>query len=175
MNTRWRAFTLTSTGDLTMLKRILAILVLRVLLLLCIFGLASSLRALPDITPQITIRSNDIQVVAATLILEAGGEGAKGMEAVREVIANRSRGSVLTEAEVCLKRLQFSCWNGRTVSSGIEKAKAHKRWALALAIAKAETTNHTNGATHYHTNKVSPSWSKKLEITAKIGNHTFLK
>ena len=125
---------------------------------------------------RITVRSIDTQVVAATLVLEAGGEGKVGMEAVREVIANRSRISeILTEAEVCLKRLQFSCWNGRTVKAGIEKAKLHKNWALALEIANAETTNHTNGATHYHTNKVSPSWSKKLAITAKIGNHTFLK
>ena len=160
---------------MTLLTLTLRALAFRLLLILFVFGLVSSLRAYPDIAPQITIRSNDVQVVAATLILEAGGEGAKGMEAVREVIANRSRGSTLTEAEVCLKRLQFSCWNGRTVSSGIEKAKAHKHWALALAIANSETTNHTNGATHYHTNKVSPSWSKKLAITAKIGNHTFLK
>ena len=105
---------------------------------------------------RITVRSLDTQVVAATLILEAGGEGKEGMEAVREVIANRSRSSILTEAQVCLKRLQFSCWNGTSVNAGIKKAKLHKNWSLALEIANAETTNHTDGATHYHTTKVSP-------------------
>ena len=123
----------------------------------------------------ITVRSNDVQVVAATLVLEAGGEGKAGMEAVREVIANRSRSSVLTEAEVCLKRLQFSCWNGSTVKAGIEKAKLHKNWSLALEIANAETTNHTSGATHYHTTKVSPWWAETLTRTATIKNHIFYK
>ena len=124
---------------------------------------------------RITVRSNDAQVVAATLVLEAGGEGKAGMEAVREVIANRSRSSTLTEAEVCLKRLQFSCWNGSTVKAGIEKAKLHKNWLLALEVANAETTNHTSGATHYHTTKVSPSWAKRLTRTTVIKNHIFYK
>ena len=113
------------------------------------------------------------EVIAATLVLEAGGEGKEGMQAVREVIANRA--SNKTEKAVCLQRLQFSCWNGKGEEEGVSKAKNHPKWNLALSIANAAPTNFTNGATHYHTTKVSPSWAKRLTRTTAIKNHIFYK
>ena len=139
------------------------------LLLTAIFtGLVSSLPA-----QNITITVSQTEVVAATLIMEAGGEGRQGMEAVREVISNRAKGK--TEMSVCLAPKQFSCWNGISVQAGIKKAKRHPNWNVALQIAKAAPTNHTRRATHYHTTKVSPSWSKKLAQTVKIKNHVFYR
>jgi spore germination cell wall hydrolase CwlJ-like protein len=139
------------------------------LLLTAIFtGLVSSLPA-----QNITITVSQTEVVAATLIMEAGGEGRQGMEAVREVIANRAKNK--SEIIVCLAPKQFSCWNGIAVGTGIDKARKHPRWELALKIAKAAPTNHTKGSTHYHTTKVSPSWAKKLAQTVKIKNHIFYR
>ena len=139
------------------------------LLLTAIFtGLVSSLPA-----QNITITVSQTEVVAATLIMEAGGEGRQGMEAVREVISNRAKGK--TEMSVCLAPKQFSCWNGISVQAGIKKAKRHPNWNVALQIAKAAPTNHTRRATHYHTTKVSPSWAKKLGQTVKIKNHVFYR
>lgn len=113
------------------------------------------------------------EVIAATLILEAGGESdPRAMSAVREVIRNRA--SNKTEISVCLAPKQFSCWNGKTTAEGIAKAKKHPKWPQALALVN-EKTNYTSGATHYHTLKVSPSWKNKLAKTATIGNHIFYK
>lgn len=140
--------------------------------LLLLMKTFSGAASLPQVQ-SVTITISQTEVVAATLIMEAGGEGREGMEAVREVIANRAKNK--SEMIVCLAPKQFSCWNGIAVGTGIEKAKRHKNWALALEIARGKVTNHTRGATHYHTTKVSPSWSKKLAQTVKIKNHIFYR
>lgn len=139
------------------------------LLLMTTFSGAASL---PQVQ-SVTVTVSQTEVVAATLIMEAGGEGREGMEAVREVIANRAKGK--GEMIVCLAPKQFSCWNGLAVGTGIEKAKRHKNWSLALEIARGKLTNHTKGATHYHNGTVSPSWASKLKKTVKIKNHIFYR
>ena len=116
------------------------------------------------------------EVVAATLIFEAGGErDSRAMHAVNEVIKNRAASRKITADKVCLQRLQFSCWNGVSVDAGIVKAKKHAKWNTAVQIASSAKTNHTSGADHYHTLKVNPSWNKRLTKTIIIGNHIFYK
>lgn len=115
-------------------------------------------------------------VVAATLILEAGGErDPRAMAAVAEVIFNRAKAKKQTAEQICLARLQFSCWNGVPVSRGITKAQNHPKWNKALQIATAASTSYTNGADHYHTPQVKPKWAKKLKKTTVIGNHIFYR
>ena len=119
---------------------------------------------------------NHAEIVACTLILEAGGEYADGsMEAVNEVIINRTIKRRLTPTQVCLQRKQFSCWNSGNIEALIVKAKAHPRYAEALAIAKAAPTNLTGGADHYHATYVKPYWAKSLTKTVQIGRHIFYK
>ena len=119
---------------------------------------------------------NEREVVAATLILEAGGEYATGaMEAVMEVVRNRASKRKLSLRAVCLQKWQFSCWNGADVAAGIAKAKRHPRWDVAMAIITAPATNFTDGADHYHTLRVEPYWAQHLEATVIIGNHIFYK
>jgi N-acetylmuramoyl-L-alanine amidase len=117
------------------------------------------------------------EIVAATLILEAGGESDyRAMLAVNEVIHNRAKKRKLSIDAVCLQRLQFSCWNGIDVSAGIAKAKKHSKWSTALRIASSKSiTNHTLGSDHYHTHRVNPSWNKRLTKTVIIQNHIFYK
>jgi len=63
-------------------------------------------------------------IVATTLILEAGGEYSEGaMEAIHEVIYNRSIKRNKSMSEVCLQKWQFSCWNGKDIDQNITKAK----------------------------------------------------
>lgn len=120
-----------------------------------------------------TVEISQSEIVAATLILEAGGETSPhAMAAVREVIANRAKNK--TEISVCLAPKQFSCWNKISAERGIEIAKRHPKWRDALSLVKNKS-NYTNGATHYHAEKVSPSWAKKLARTVKIGHHIFYK
>lgn len=116
------------------------------------------------------------EIVTATIILEGGGEYSEGaMQAVHEVIVNRSAKRGLSLAEVCLQPYQFSCWNGAEVASQIIKAKRHPRWREAFAITVDTATNFTDGADHYHADYCNPYWNKHMKVTANIGRHIFYK
>lgn len=121
--------------------------------------------------------STEAEIVAATIILEAGGEYSPyALEAVNEVIHNRATKRRITPSEVCLQRLQFSCWNNVSKRSELmAKAKAHPRYSKALDIATSSVTDYTNGADHYHADYCDPYWSKHMKITVKIGRHIFYK
>ena len=68
-------------------------------------------------------------IIAATIIMEAGGEYHVGaLEGVYEVIMNRAKKRNKTPAQVCLQRKQFSCWNG--------KADGMKALEDTIALAK---------------------------------------
>ena len=119
---------------------------------------------------------SDEQIIAATLILEAGGEYTKGsMESVHEVICTRAWKRELTRREVCLQRMQFSCWNSGKIDKLVAKAKLHSRYAEALRIVNGNMTDFTGGADHYHADYCSPYWAPSLTRTTKIGRHIFYK
>jgi spore germination cell wall hydrolase CwlJ-like protein len=119
---------------------------------------------------------NASEIVAATLILEAGGEYATGsMEAVNEVIRNRAAKRKLTTKQVCLQRKQFSCWNSGRIDQLLAKAKRHPRFSEAMAIVKGSPTNYTGGADHYHADYCNPYWASSLKKTCTIGKHLFYK
>tara|TARA_R110002074_G_scaffold381026_2_gene559903 strand:+ start:1183 stop:1605 length:423 start_codon:yes stop_codon:yes gene_type:complete len=119
---------------------------------------------------------SDETIIAATLILEAGGERAEGaMEAINEVICTRSWKRSLTRREVCLQRMQFSCWNSGKIDILVQKAKRHSRYSEALYIVNSGITNYTSHADHYHADYCSPYWAPSLLRTVKIGRHIFYK
>ena len=118
---------------------------------------------------------NASDIVAATLILEAGGEYATGsMEAVNEVIRNRAAKRKLTTRQVCLQRKQFSCWNSGRIDQLLAKAKRHPRFSEAMAIVNGSDTNYT-GADHYHADYCNPYWASSMKKTCVIGKHIFYK
>lgn len=118
----------------------------------------------------------DETIIAATLILEAGGEYAPGaMQAVHEVICTRAWKRNLTRRQVCLQRKQFSCWNSGNIDQLVAKAQKHPRYAEAVAIVGAKITNYTAGADHYHADYCSPYWAPSMKVTATIGRHIFYK
>ena len=117
-------------------------------------------------------------IVATTLILEAGGEYSEGaMEAIHEVIYNRSIKRNKSMSEVCLQKWQFSCWNGKDIDQNITKAKKHPRWSKAMKIVDtAQMSNFTNGADHYYAEYIDePYWAEDMTLTVKIGRHLFFK
>lgn len=145
--------------------------ILEVITYLAIIWIASSLTS-----PAAEITVTDMEIVSATLILEAGGEYVKGaMEAVNEVIYNRSIARKLARWEVCLQPKQFSCWNSGDILPLLAKAKRHPRWSEAMRIATSDITSYTAGADHYHADYCSPSWASALTQTTKIGRHVFYK
>lgn len=121
----------------------------------------------------------NILIVAACLIAEAGGEGTRGMQAVREVIATRARERRQTEATACLARKQFSCFNGVPWTTVVERASRHPRWNEAVKLAgEPPATWHAKGANHYIAPKTIGArqgwWTGKKPV-AVVGNHTFYK
>jgi len=121
---------------------------------------------------------SDRDVVASTLILEAGGEYAEGaMESVHEVVYNRSMKRNKSMSAVCLQAWQFSCWNENDVDTNIAKAQNHPRWHEAMKIVDtAEMTNYTKGADHYYAEYIDePYWAVDMTLTNKVGKHLFFK
>jgi spore germination cell wall hydrolase CwlJ-like protein len=118
------------------------------------------------------------QLVAATLILEAGGEkDPRAMVAVYEVLYNRATKRGTSPAHEAFRRKQFSCWNNIEKRSALfRKATNHSKFDKAYSIVCAgKNTNITDGADHYHANYVNPYWAKSMTKTTTIENHIFYR
>jgi len=124
-------------------------------------------------------------IVAATLWGEARGEGERGMQAVLNVIMNRTKQDFSKTKDIVLKPKQFSMWNGvsNPEEASIQLAKKmcdDKTYQTIIRLvdlaSKGKLPDITGGATFYfNPKKVNPSWAKKLSYTITIGNHKFYK
>lgn len=120
-------------------------------------------------------KMTDADTIAATLWLEARGEGREGIQAVASVIANRARKSGKTMAQECLKPKQFSCWNER--AKEVPANAKGEVWKFCKTTAKTMvegTFKPTNNATHYYNPKLcNPKWGAKMKDVVTIGRHRF--
>jgi hypothetical protein len=134
---------------------------------------------------------NDDEIVAATIIGEAGGEDNEGMTAIYNVLVNRSLNKGTSASGESLRPKQFSMWdsvtknvstkkdfNTKNILSLIKEKKKHPKWSEALEIVNSSPKDVTNGATHYYAykgpNKISaPPFAIDWKETVKIGNHKF--
>lgn len=133
------------------------------------------------------------KVLVITLLGEAGGEGTKGMQAVANVLKNRtqnpefkSKGDVVKQA---LVPYQFSLWNDYTVKKKpieniVKQVLSVQKSALPNAIKIAKNiynlSDVTDGSTHYYKDTLSFPWEKDTGLTkwrflTKIGKHIFGK
>ena len=121
------------------------------------------------------------QCLTQALYFEARGEGLKGQFAVAEVILNR-RDSGLYPASVCGVvnqrgggSCQF-CYVCDGLSDVMRDAKARDiAGRIAKVMLDGGERKLTQGATHFHTKAVSPSWAKRFPRTAVIGAHRFYR
>ena len=133
-------------------------------------------------------------LMAATVLGEAEGEDTIGKRAVAYVIINRVRDPKgrwpIDPAEVCLQRLQFSCWNvGSPRIPTMFRPQAHvseATWNDCFRVSMEAMFNlepdPTNGATAYlnekETRKIRggelPKWFDESKVTLRLGAHTFL-
>jgi spore germination cell wall hydrolase CwlJ-like protein len=121
--------------------------------------------------------------LAEALYFEARGETVKGQFAVAEVINNRvaserfpdSLCAVIKQGTGRKYQCQFTytCDGRKDVIA--EKAAYEQVAKVARAVIDGAVKDLTNGATHYHTTRVRPSWSKVYTQTAKIGVHLFYR
>ena len=127
------------------------------------------------------VGDDDWRCLAEALYFEARGESVAGQFAVAEVILNRRDMEGYPDT-VCgvvrqggRKGCQFSfVCDGRSNRIGERDAfaRAGKIARLMLDGAPRELTE---GATHFHTVSVRPSWSRGFAQTARIGTHLFYR
>jgi spore germination cell wall hydrolase CwlJ-like protein len=124
---------------------------------------------------------SDLDVIAATICAEAGGEPFAGKVMVGEVIANRSINSGTSPRAVCLAPKQFSCWNNRgTMELRMQTMRKHPAWADCLKIAESicwPGYKPVSPVTHYYAFKkiAAPDWARRMEVVAVVGGHRFYK
>lgn len=126
------------------------------------------------------------EVIATCLILEAGGEGERGMQAVMNVIQNRAHGDPQEFYAETVAPHQFAVFDSargfffKDFTLVIKKAERHPAWPVALALVerayRADLVDITGGATHFSSaRRPKPGWARDLRETVVIGNHRFMK
>ena len=133
--------------------------------------------------------TRDERICALTILGEARGEGKIGMFAVGCIIQRRSLEDKKTPAQVCLKKKQFSPWNGVDNQGNYRLKKErelyhlwnskHMMYArhLARCINSKGTVlmDVTNGANHFCNINANPYWAKGKKPIIIIGKHKFYK
>ena len=136
----------------------------------------SCVRDEPEIDP-------DLRCLALNIYHEARSEPESGQIAVARVTLNRVESEAFPES-ICgvvkqgsqkRHRCQFSWWcDGKP-----DEPKEQKAWKRSLEISRRVLTDEvpdpTDGALYYHTDYVSPKWSRHLERTTRIGRHLFYR
>ena len=121
--------------------------------------------------------------LAEALYFEARGESVEGQFAVAEVILNRV-GSKRYPGTLCGVINQgtgkkYQCQFTYTCDGHDEVIAEPRAFVRAGKIARAAIDGRapqlTDGATHYHTTAVNPSWSRVFTRTAQIGAHLFYR
>lgn len=121
--------------------------------------------------------------LAEALYFEARGETIAGQVAVAEVILNRAEDpgypgtvcGVVHQGKAQRDGCQFSfmCDGRKEV---ISERRVFERVAkIARIMIDGQPRILTGGATHFHTTRVRPTWSRKFERTARIGTHIFYR
>ncbi len=125
----------------------------------------------------------ELECLAQAIYFEARGESTAGRYAVAETILNRVA-SELYPRTVCeviaqgverLNQCQFSYNCDGKAEIIREKDTYHEIKILAREIYRGKQLTLTNGATHFHTVDVRPSWASELHRTANIGRHVFYR
>ena len=127
---------------------------------------------------------DDREVLARTLMAEAGNQGALGMLAAGSVIMNRARTPRYGDGVkgVILKPGQFSPWNSVTGYAGGEQGQnmaairpTSEAYSVADRLLSGQYEDPTGGATHFYNPDIStPSWGQSAGGDwTRIGAHAF--
>ncbi len=121
------------------------------------------------------------QCLAEALYFEARGETVKGQFAVAEVILNRRdrRSYPATVCGVVNQGNSRGCQFSYTCDGRADRINEPAAFARVAKIAKLMIDGApralTEGATHFHTRNIRPSWARRFTNTAKIGAHLFYR
>ena len=126
--------------------------------------------------------SQDAKILARAIFGEARGGSEELKIAVAQTILNRVRDNRWpnTLEKVILQPRQFSCFNENDLNyPKVQNPEAYEPeiWQECLGVAqgvlKGRYRDLANGANHYHTNAVNPSWSRGEDPVNQIENTLF--
>ena len=128
------------------------------------------------------INYDDILWMAMNIYYEARNQPRLGKIAVGIVTINRKKENESIH-NVVTDPYQFSWYNSYIRNKKVRMPKDSEIWQECLRIAKyVLTLNATDdimilldGATHYHTTKVYPSWRRSMEKIVQINDHIFYR
>jgi spore germination cell wall hydrolase CwlJ-like protein len=117
------------------------------------------------------------------LYFEARGESVRGLFGVAEVIVNRVDDprypdtvcDVVNDGTGRMYACQFTYTcdsHPETISDPVSWSRVGK---VARLMLDGAPSNLTDGATHYHTRAVNPSWASRFPRTTSIGVHHFYR
>ncbi|MBL4790103.1 MAG: cell wall hydrolase [Kordiimonadaceae bacterium] len=127
-------------------------------------------------------RAHNVEWAARVTWGEARGETDDGMQAVLNVMVNRSKSPRFpqTLSGVAKQKLQFSAYNVFDANRNklIDVKDTDTRYRKALALAKRAQAGTlpdlTGGAIFYHSKEIArPSYLSHATVSAVIGNHIF--
>ena len=117
------------------------------------------------------------QCLKTALYFESRGESLKGQFAVAEVILNRVDNPVYPKSvcAVVKQGCQFSFTCDGHSDAMRDGQSADRAGRIARVMLDGAPRALTQGATHFHTVNVKPSWSRRFPRTASIGAHLFYR
>ncbi|MBW8270374.1 cell wall hydrolase [Caldovatus aquaticus] len=150
--------------------------------------------AAPGAAPAAPGRADDraaaVEILARTLLGEAGGRPVRAIEAVAAVVMNRVRLAAAPGgpahwgrgiAGVCRAPFQFACWLPRhprhraMLEAGEGDAALALCRRVAARAAAGALPDPTGGATHYHDAATLPRWAVGAIAQAEIGGLVFYR
>lgn len=126
------------------------------------------------------------QILATALVLEAANQGQDGMEAVLHVLLNRAHRQQRPLMEVVtrpyvLASLLPATRDKQPWDKLVARAQRDSiAWPQAIWLVQAYRRGElgpdfTGGATHFDRRDFPPAWLNTLRVTARIGDHVFLR
>ncbi len=138
--------------------------------------------------PLYAFADEEVMCLAETIYFEARGESVAGQLAVGLVVFNRVEHPKYPDTVCGVTRQAKLDHNGRIIRHACqfsyycdgkeEVINDNRSWNRARVMAEVLMEGYadfTEGATHYHSKKVSPWWTPHFEHTSTIGQHIFYK
>lgn len=121
--------------------------------------------------------NGDCELLAQAIVYEARGESREGRMAVGRVVLNRVESNKYpnTVKEVLTQPHQFSYIRDMHKQSVPTKKDWERAYTEAYVLLNNKAPVDMEGVLWYHSNTVSPYWSREFERTASVGNHYFYK
>lgn len=137
---------------------------------------------LEDIERKLPPRGTDL--LARTLWGEGRSEGAPGMQAIANVVMNRTKDPEFSRdpEQVATNAAHFAAWKPtdpnypkmQDVTEADENFKAANE--IARKALSRQLPDETGGATHYiRAGSKEPPWTKALQPTKAVGKHQFYR